>query len=288
MSNDKVKNFLTNKKIYVRHIPDHKGGIKPKDHPLSGGMLDIATVTLYAKRSRNGSYVDPFTPDEREFVAQQLGLSPERLSIHNRDDNYWDTFSVSLSKSGMTLDMSNLLDFIKYKVLLTNDGIICDNPAHVRNKPSYRFLLVDEATEISSKSKTLSSRKLAYKSYGKFEEDKIRLGYIVWQMTSNMPNRTSKLEELQARIETNDLLEEKADNFNKLVSDKYFEYKVLIYKALINGVITRKNGEYFMEGVLVVKNGSNGNLQNTAQYLADPINQESKFLIEDRINNAKE
>lgn len=281
-------NPLSNKKILVKYKMNFKNGITEKRHPLYGGMLDTATTTLYLKKNPStGAYVDPFTEDERAFVAATMGIEEVRLSPHALTNNYWDTYRVVLSKTGTILDMKNIEDFVKYKVLLSNTGIISPDFESVKKRETYKYYLVDEANEIKTKSTVINSRKEAYMSYGKIDSDKDKLSYMIWQMTKQFQAKNTSIDVLQAKIMDGDMLESRAEKFNKIFKDKLFEYKIVIYKGLLNSVITRKNEEYYMEGKIIVDNGSTGNLENTAIFLANPANQEIKFLIEDRISNAQ-
>ena len=281
-------NPLSKKKILVKYKMNFKNGITEKRHPLYGGMLDTATTTLYLRKNGStGAYIDPFTPEERTFVAETMGIEEIRLSPHALTNSYWDTYKVTLSKAGCVLDMSNVEDFVKYKVLLSNTGIISPDFESVKKRETYKYYLVDEANEIKTKSGVVNARKNAYISYGKIDSDEDKLSYMIWQMTKQFQSKGTKIDILQAKIMEGDMLEARADKFNKIFTDKLFEYKVVIYKGLINSVITRKNEEYYMEGKLIVDNGSTGNLENTAIFLANPANQEIKFLIEDRISNTQ-
>jgi len=283
----KVFNPLSSKKVLVKYIMNYKNGVTQKDHPIYGGKLDVATDVFYVKKNvSTDAYMDPFTEDERKFVASQLGIEENRLSPHALKNSFWDEYTVSLNKLGETLNLSNVEDFIKLKVLLTNDGLISPNFSLIKNKPSYRYYIVDEEEEITLKSESLNSKKDAYINYGKIESDKVKLSYIIWRLTERTVASNTKIDTIQAQLEG--LLDTKTALFNKHFTDKLFEYKVLIYKGMINGVISRKSEEYYMEGSPIMTGGTTSNLENTAAFLADPINQEIKFLIEDRIKNTKE
>lgn len=115
-------NPLQNKKIIVRHI-HREGKVTDKRHLLYGGMVENATKTFTVPViASTGSLKNVLTNDEKDYFENLLGVN---LSVHNKKDNYWHNYQVRLTKSDTYLDLSNPEDYIKYKVLLANNTMIC-------------------------------------------------------------------------------------------------------------------------------------------------------------------
>lgn len=283
-----VFNPLSNKQIVVKYIMKHKAGITDKNHLIYGSKLEIATDKFAPMMNpRTGVIFDPFTTEEREFVAQELGIEPKRLSPNYiGDDNFWNDYYVILGKSGDVLDLRQVSDFIKYKVLLTNKGKIAPSFEDRNKKPSYSYYLIDKALDVDTNTHLLEEKEKAYVALSNISSDKYKLAYVVWQLTKKSMALRTDIKTLKAQL--NNKLESSIPQFNKILSDKLFDAKVLIHSALMHGVISRKNNEFFLEGKKLADDNQSSNLENSALYLSDPVNQETKFLIEERIKISNE
>ena len=122
MEEKQLINPLQNKTVIVRHIPK-EGSITNKKHVLYGGMAESATKTFTVPIiASTGSLKNVLTKEEKAFFENALGLN---LSVHNKVDNYWENFKVRLTKNDTFLDLSEIEDYLKYKVLLANNNFIC-------------------------------------------------------------------------------------------------------------------------------------------------------------------
>ena len=117
---------LRNMKVEVRFIPKI-GRITDPKHVLYGGMAEDATRTYTVPMLRSGAYVNVLTDSEKEFLEDYMGLEKNALSVHRKNNNYWDNFFVSLHKQPNYLDLSDPNDYMKYKVLLANKDFIADS-----------------------------------------------------------------------------------------------------------------------------------------------------------------
>lgn len=115
-------NPLREETVIVRFIPKD-GTEQNKQHILYGGMAENAirvfTVPIIGS---TGSLKNVLTNEEKVFFENALGIN---LSVHNKKDNYWENFKVRLTKNDNFLDLSNVEDYLKYKVLLANTQFIC-------------------------------------------------------------------------------------------------------------------------------------------------------------------
>ena len=284
-----IKTCLENKRVLVKFKANEKYKKLPKNHILWAGKLDNTTDKFQVKAKPNGSLYDVFTKNEAAFVANEMGLDPRVFGANYRgDDGFWDDYKVNLSKEGLILDLSNLEDFIKYKVLLTNDGLIAPNLKSLKDRPkaSYKYYIVDEGAEKDASAQSMTNKMRAYKELGKISGNIDKLRYITKSLTDKYPGTKVKSKDLEAILDG--VFDKKIDKFFKVIEDEYFPYKVLIENAYMYGVVTRDRDLYFHEGKAIANEGVKSTLHNAAIYLADPINQQIKFLIEERIKTAKE
>ena len=113
-----LKSCLINKKIQVKFIPRNYMGITNSKHVLFGGMSENSVLILTVPvLESTGSYKNILTKEEKDFLEDYLGLEFNALSIYKKVDNYWDNFSIRLTKQGITLNLLDPNDYIKYKVL---------------------------------------------------------------------------------------------------------------------------------------------------------------------------
>ena len=282
-----LKSCLSNEIVRVKFIKRPSKNISNPKHVAYGGMLDSAEKVLVPKQLRNGQYSNILTDDEKAFLEDYLKHEEGYFSVYKKENNFWENYGVRLTKEDTILNLSDPYDYIKYKVLLSNDNLVAPSLDHVPHKATYLFVLVKEGEEEERKVSKLSAKKQAYKYLGKYEDDKDVLNYILRSMGKAV-SKKSKIGTL--KIWVDDLIESDAALFNKIVEDKYFETKVLINTAVDLGVITLVKNEYYDAdtNTALAENNETADLTNTAIYLNKPRNQEVKLSIQARIDNARE
>lgn len=280
-------NPLRNEKIIAKFImrPTTLAGNNPK-HVASGGMMESAFHEYVVPQLNNGALKDPLTKEEKEFFEQYLGLGDNALSVYKRKDNYWWNYRVRLYKGDNILDLSVPDDYIKYKILLLNTNLICPDLETLQNRPkaTYEYVLVKEGEEAKASRTRVTSKKEAYKEYGKIEDDAKTLRVIIEMMTGRPVARTASLDVLAERIEA--LIENDSKLFLQIVHDKMLPTKVLLREAISKGVVSDRGGQLYMaeDGKPLCDSGE-PTLSVAAAYLNQPKNQELKFLIEAKIKN---
>lgn len=287
MSEDKkLVNVLTNESVVVRRIPRYNNGIQDKRHPLYGGMLENAVNKVAPKMLRNGQYTNILTKDEKEFLEDCMEREDgDGLSVYNK--KFWDDFYVLLGKDDTRLNLSDPIDFIKYKVLVTHTDLVAPNIESMHNKASYKYVLIRQNDEDNQAKAKISKRSRAYIKYGNIESDKASLMYVIKLITGRVPSGASKLLTLQNKV--GELVDEQYDNFLKIVDDNDFKTKVFIDAGLRAGAIIRRGDEFYTaENKAMLFSGDKATVDQAVRFLNSPENQEIKFAIEARIEAAKE
>lgn len=282
---EELKSVLRNEKVLVRRIKKFNNGINDKNHPLYGGMVEGADFVVQPKMLRNGDYTNVLTKEEKDFLEVYMQLDPGTLSMYNK--KYWDEMKVILGKDDIVLDLTDPTDYILYKILETHDNLVAASLDSMYKKASYKYVLIKQNEEEHIKESKLSDKSKAYIEYGSIKNKKEALIYVIKTLTNRIPSSSSKLLHLQNKV--GELIETRYDEFLIIVSDKFFDDKVLLDNALRVGAITKRGDDYFsLEGKPMSVSGGRSPIEEAVKFINAPLNQELKFTIEARIQAAKE
>ena len=83
-------NPLRNEKVIVRYILRPSNMVPNKNHVLYGGMAETAIRRFTVPRLSNGTFKNVLTKTEKDYLEQAMGLELNALSVHNRNNNFWD------------------------------------------------------------------------------------------------------------------------------------------------------------------------------------------------------
>lgn len=284
-------NCLRNERIVIKHINKPKGNITDPKHVLFGGMSENAKKVYTVPLQRSGALTDVLTKDEKNYLEYALGLEPNALSVYNKDNNFWDTTNdqgiskVTLYKHDNYLDLSNPSDYIKYKILLANKDRIAPSIAALQDYPkaTYEFVIISEEDTNKDIKTNMSTKMLCYKEFGKIEDNADVLSMIIEIMDGRPTSPDTKIEFLQNKV--NDLIQADGKLFLKIVQDKLLPNKILIRKAIREGIIA-KRGDYLYlrsDNTPLCNNDQEPTFNIAAAFLAEPKHQELKFSIEAKL-----
>lgn len=282
-------NPLRKETIIVKFVPSPNALVHTKGHVLSGGMAEGSTKTFVVPRLRNGQYVNVLTDSEMAYLEHVMRLEPGALSIYNRTNNYWDDSNehgfgtVVLHKQNNYLDLSDPIDYIKYKVLLANKDNICPSLKELEEKPkaTYQFVIISENAETQLNLSKNDAKRESYIMYGKISEDSDVLRTVLEILTGRPVSSMTKLDFLQSK--TMDEIEKDPRRFLSIIKDNLLSAKVLIKKSVEAGLITRRNDLYYYEGQPMCDNGEDSTLNNAAKYITNVKRQELKFSLEAKL-----
>ena len=284
-------NCLRNEKVIVRFISRARGMVTDPRHILYGGMANGAKVRFTTPLLRSGGFADVLTKDEKKFLEYKLGLEPNALSVHNRTNNFWSDANeqgvgrVELIKGDNPLDLSEPIDYIKYKILLNNKEQIAPSIQALQDKPkaTYKFVIISESDTNKAANTKVTLKAQAYMEFGKVNEDRDKLRIIIETIDGRPTANNSKLEYLQGKV--GELIESNTKTFLQVVRDPLLENKVLIKKAIEAGIIANR-GNYLYEkstNTPLCDDGQEPTLNIAAKYLSLPKHQELKFSIEAKL-----
>lgn len=281
-----VKSCLRNERVIVRFVPKEGGMITNPKHILYGGMAEGAVryFTVPVLQS-TGAFKNVLTDAEKEYLEQVMGLEYNALSIYKKENNYWENFRVRLTKQDTYLNLLDPNDYIKYKVLLANTNFIADSLETLQDRPraTYQYVLIKEGESEKRESDNISTIMKCYKEYGKIENDADTLKCIVELLDKRPLAKGTKIEFLQGKANT--LIQSNPGLFYSTVTDPTLPVKVLIRRAVEEGVISRRGDQYYLKSDNSPLCGSNEEptLNTAAKYLSLPKNQELKLSIEAKL-----
>ena len=286
--NNNLINCLRNERIIVKHINKQTGNIRDPKHVLYGGMSENAKKVYTVPLLKSGAFCDVLTRDEKDYLEYALGLEANALSVYRKEDNFWDTSNdqgvskVVLYKHDNYLDLSNPIDYIKYKILLANKDRIAPSAQALQDTPkaTYEFVLLSDNEENSMAKAHINTKMQCYKEFGKVEDNPDILKLIIETIDGRVLATGTKLEIMQTKI--NDLIQQNSKLFLKVITDKLLPTKVLISKAIAAGIISRRGNYLYLkkDNTPLCNNNQEPTFNVAAAFLNEPKHQELKFSIE--------
>ena len=130
----------------IRVVPilrQHQRGMFPKGHDgefMYTGCRRGYPLAIDIKRNQ---LISILTKEEQDFFERELDMEPGSLSIYKKKDNFWHTFYVYIDKDGVTLNLNDPMDNLKWRVLKVNPEI-APSWEERNNSAEFMFALVDE------------------------------------------------------------------------------------------------------------------------------------------------
>ena len=286
MEEKNLINPLQNKIVIVRHIPK-EGAIKDKRHVLYGGMAENATKTFTVPViASTGSLKNVLTKEEKAFFEDALGVN---LSVHSKVDNYWENFKVRLTKNDTFLDLSEIEDYLKYKVLLANNNFICPSLQQYNERPvaTYQFVITSDGAELEMAEDKRKIKVECYKLAGKIENDFDTLKAVI-ELLDKRPVADKTSREFLAN-KLDEFIDSNAIEVHKILTDDNLKTMVFIKKCVSHGLIVRSGEFYYLKSgkskVPMCEEGKDPDIKQAVRYINNPKNQEIKFSLEANLNN---
>lgn len=290
-STEGLVSCLRNETIIVKHVPKQTGMVTDPRHVLYGGMAETAKRTFVVPLLRSGGFVNVLTKAEKAFLEAELGLEADAMNVHNRVNNFWSDANelgiskVELNKQDNKLDLSDPIDYIKYKILLANKDQIAPSLQALQDTPkaTYEFVLISEKEESKVAKMNRDIKMQCYKEVGKIEEDKDTLRLIIETIDGRPTASNTPIETLQNKVD--DLILADPKLFLKVVTDSLLSTKVMIKRAIEAGIIANRNNFLYLDGHPLCGDNQESTLNVAANYLSLPKMQELRFSIEAKLKN---
>lgn len=293
---------LPNIKVHVKPIlragkwlPDGHSGSFMYDHTALGLQVPIDRQT--------GRLKNPLTPEEMTFFEHDAGLDLEKgaLNPYKKKDNFWEEFKISIRKSDdvvtdktilMTLDLSDPLQYLQYKVLMTNSapngGMVSPSWQERLQSGTYRIALVHEGQQNIEKVKRGDMMKQAYKYVSKIDsssEDMFDFLTIYFLEASKSKRPSDDWDKDTLFSEIQDLIDNDLSGVIKIIDDaKDYDYKLLVHRGLKVGALVMRDS-HKIETVDGIPVGTG--LKQAVQWFKDDRHQDEYLTLKNQIELAK-
>jgi hypothetical protein len=286
-----TKSTFTLPKRKVQVVPvRRKGGWLPPSHEASFLYKESKFKIGVPTDPKSGRLRNPLTEEEKAYFENKtvsgLSYNPGDLSIHKEGkDNFWLSYEIALDKHVLELDLSDPMDYIAYKVLLTNTGLVAPSIDQKFGKGSYKYALAEQGYEEKAKAKEAYNKREAYKEFDKMSESATSMTNFLNVYNSDKPGhkripRNATRDFLESEIER--VIESDITGFMSTIKDEHFEEKLLIYTAIMTRAIERDGLSYTLPGGRVIGNSMN----EVIGFLKDDANNEEVLKIKSRIDNS--
>lgn len=288
----KKENFnpLRKEIVNVKMIRSNSAMYNDPQSPLDGGLSETSFIT-YAIPSKNGTLVSVLTPEEQAFFEEYFHFPEGFMSPAAINNNYWKTYGmgyinrVTLDKTGKKLDLSQARDYIEYKILLANPEYICPSQEDLENKRklTYKFVMNNDKQVAESVGKKADIKLANYEAYSKYKDDADMIRIILYLIEHKKVSPNTKIELLKDKLTY--LMDHRPSDCYQVLGNNLLEQKKAVLIGTEKGLITERNGYYYLKenGQKIAYDYEDSTLNNAANYLADPDNQELYFNIQKRI-----
>jgi hypothetical protein len=283
--------------IKVKVLEDKKVKIKPivRNRPFFSKTHDGRFMFSGCKEdftlpfiNSTNSLASIFGEGEQEEFERLLNRKKGDLSIYDRKNLFWAKFIVSLTKNETTLDLNNPVHALQFRVLKANKDIIAPSWQERFDRPSYKWAIIDEKTVIEEEDKRAVKMESAMDLFSEIKKSQTRMLNVL-RLLEKKPARDANKEWLKKELTKVIAQIEKTagmpniDDFIKAASDPQASEKIFVLDAIEANIIKASGGEFreVDSGRLIGKS-----LQAAVDHYADPLYQEDKLLIEEKIKRS--
>lgn len=191
--------------------------------------------------TKSRSYINPFkTDDEQAQFEYLLNQKTGSLNLYDIKSRFWGDFSLSLNKDGMTLDLSNPVDALWYRVLLVSPRFA--NNDEQKSDSKCDFVLVDERVQSEAKTDLAKREEEAIDLFVSIKKSRQKM-YDVLRLLNKKPDKDASIESLKAAIQA--IIKEPTSakgvtnisDFIRVMSDPAANTKLFILDAVDAGEI---------------------------------------------------
>jgi hypothetical protein len=276
--------FLTNRKITIQYIKKESDYIKDPKHVGYGGLFVGSAIAIPPPLMNNQKMKNLLTDKEKAGLEFILG---KNLSIYG---DFWKEeyaqggiFPIYLEKDDTVLDLSDPIQYIKWKVLCASP-IVANSLNEIRNKATYRFVMIEEGEELIREKNALGAKVIAFEKYVEYKQNKSVLRYIL----RNLGRYTSKDQKLDfLQVETAKMIDKDPNIFVSIATDPLIVTKVLLEECMEYSVVNVNDKKWYTKDNEKISDGATPTFEVAAAYLDSPLGQEMRLGLEALLKKAK-
>jgi len=285
MSEKKLDSCLKNEKVYIQYIRRNNTIYEKLGNPASGGMHENSKTFLTVPIDPvDGTFKRILTPEEFDFLQSVTDVD---ISYSNKE--FWKNMGQVLKKEGTYYDLSNPMGYIGYKVIEawanpaivgSDRTIICSDISQVDRRKYYKFVIVKPEQEAKAKRLNAGKKSTAYIKLGSYENSPEILAYLVYAVTpdNRLVNDYEEVDDMIALLQ--EVIDTNPAAFVTRVEDPMLKSKALILHGRVTGVIRTVDKDLWYESIKLADKDDQATMENAADFLARPINQELRLKIE--------
>lgn len=240
------KGFLEDRKVYLKPIP--RGGKMITDPNHTGYFMWEGASKQYclAVNKDNNELLNPFrNEEEKKFFSEILDID---LNIHKKEDNFWHTFYVKITKDhklmndGVIFDLKDPMDNLRVRVLRQQEREIAPSWDKRFERMTYKFALVDEDYEDETSAKEMDIMEEVFTFWGSIKGSPKRMKEflgVYWMVKKSLKNVPQDATKDFLTTEIKRIIDEDMDTVHSVIKDPDIEMKYLIFKGIQAGAINR-------------------------------------------------
>ena len=168
---------------------------------------------------------------------------------------------------------------------MANKDYIASSLQELQDRPkmTYQFVIVQEGEEAKTAKKEMNATMQSYMKFGEIQDDADKLRVIIETIDGRPLAKATKIEFLHEKI--NKLIQADPKLFLRVAEDQYLDTKVLIKKAIEEGLISNRGGMLYLksDGSPLCGDNEEPTLSVAAKFLSAPKRQELKFSLEAKL-----
>ena len=272
-------------KVEYRYIPRKPKGLEGdvRSHVLKKGRLVTASDGFTVLRNEFGGYTIDLSEDELSLITRQLGLDPEDLNLHRRNNPYLSGINIKLTMDKTHYDLNDPYQRLLDGILRAYNNVIANGIDKQELKVSYVYVRVVEGSDVQLRLDTFQIKKKVYKELEKLENNRFKmLLYLTLIGTRINPDITD-----DALVGVVNLEVEK--NFNRFLETleiEDFNYKGSLRLGVQLGIIDYKASMYYYSDAKLAEENDVANLDNSVEFLKSKANADIWLAITKDINDA--
>lgn len=278
---DKKVSILENRKVQIIPIKRPSDWM-PKEERVFGMMPNTFSSFTLPVSKANNSFVKILDDKEQATFEKKLHKKEGDLNLYNKNTEFWKSFVVRIPDDGLTLDLSDPIDNLRFRICKVMPFISPNWESRDENL-KYKFAIVEE--EFQEKERVKKAHKIseAWSSYENIKNDKSKLSYVIKIYgieTSNDKKIASNATLDWIQSEVIKIIDNDMSTFMSIVTDPDFEWKSIVSDAIsCKALVKTGKTKYALPGGETIATS----LSDLMEYLKDPENNPQLMIIKARI-----